>query len=242
MFINILGFKIYKNTKVELIELLDSYPKVNIISGNPEVLFNGLNNKTLGDNFKKDSSIIIPDGVGTVLASKIQGTPVKEKIPGIEVMGEIIKKAEREGKGIYLLGAKEDVLLKCSENLLIKYPELNIVGMKNGYFKKEDSDLIAEDIKSKNPYAIFIAMGSPRQEEFISKYMDELPCNIFMGVGGSFDVFAGNVNRAPKWMISLGLEWLYRVSKEPWRIKRLGAIPKFLWLILKNKIKRGNHE
>ncbi len=242
MFINILGFKIYKNTKTELIELLNSYPKVNIISGNPEVLFNGLNNKTLGDNFRKDSSVIIPDGVGTVLASKIQGTPVKEKIPGIEVMGEIIKKAEREGKGIYLLGAKEEVLLKCSENLLMKYPELNIVGMKNGYFKKEDSDLIAEDIKSKNPYAIFIAMGSPRQEEFISKYMDELPCKIFMGVGGSFDVFAGNVNRAPKWMISLGLEWLYRVSKEPWRIKRLGAIPKFLLLVLKNKIKRGNHE
>ncbi|WP_326514420.1 WecB/TagA/CpsF family glycosyltransferase [Clostridium intestinale] len=242
MFINILGFKIYKNTKTELIELLNSYPKVNIISGNPEVLFNGLNNKTLGDNFRKDSSVIIPDGVGTVLASKIQGTPVKEKIPGIEVMGEIIKKAEREGKGIYLLGAKEEVLLKCSENLLIKYPQLNIVGMKNGYFKKEDSDSIAEDIKSKNPYAIFIAMGSPRQEEFISKYMDELPCKIFMGVGGSFDVFAGNVNRAPKWMISLGLEWLYRVSKEPWRIKRLGAIPKFLLLVLKNKIKRGNHE
>lgn len=238
MFINILGFKIYKNTKTELIELLNSYPKVNIISGNPEVLFNGLNNKALGDNFRKDSSIIIPDGVGTVLASKIQGTPVKEKIPGIEVMGEIIKKAEREGKGIYLLGAKEEVLLKCSENLLIKYPELNIVGMKNGYFKKEDSDLIAEDIKSKNPYTIFIAMGSPRQEEFISKYMDELPCKIFMGVGGSFDVFAGNVNRAPKWMISLGLEWLYRVSKEPWRIKRLGAIPKFLWLVLINRFKR----
>lgn len=237
MFINILGFKIYKNTKTELIELLNSYPKVNIISGNPEVLFNGLNNKALGDNFRKDSSIIIPDGVGTVLASKIQGTPVKEKIPGIEVMGEIIKKAEREGKGIYLLGAKEEVLLKCSENLLIKYPELNIVGMKNGYFKKEDSDLIAEDIKSKNPYTIFIAMGSPRQEEFISKYMDELPCKIFMGVGGSFDVFAGNVNRAPKWMISLGLEWLYRVSKEPWRIKRLGAIPKFLWLVLINRFK-----
>ncbi len=237
MFINILGFKIYKNTKTELIELLNSYHKVNIISGNPEVLFNGLNNKTLGDNFRKDSSVIIPDGVGTVLASKIQGKPVKEKIPGIEVMGEIIKKAEREGKGIYLLGAKEDVLLKCSENLLLKYPELNIVGMRNGYFKKEDSDLIAEEIKSKNPYAIFIAMGSPRQEEFISKYMDELPSKIFMGVGGSFDVFAGNVNRAPKWMISLGLEWLYRVSKEPWRIKRLGAIPKFLWLVLINRFK-----
>jgi len=242
MFINILGFKIYKNTKEELMELLDSYPKVNIISGNPEVLFNGLNNKTLGDNFRKDSSIIIPDGVGTVLASKMQGTPVKEKIPGIEVMAEIIRKAEREGTGIYLLGAKEEVLIKCSENLLIKHPKLKIVGRRNGYFKKEDSGEIAKDIKSKNPYAVFIAMGSPRQEEFISKYMNELPCRVFMGVGGSFDVFAGNVNRAPKWMISLGLEWLYRVGKEPWRIKRLGAIPKFLLLVLKNKIKRGNHE
>jgi len=88
------------------------------------------------------------------------------------------------------------------------------------------------DIKEKKPEAIFVAMGSPRQDRFILKYMDQLPCRIFMGVGGSFDVISGNIQRAPKWMINLGMEWLYRVSVEPWRLKRLSSIPKFLTAVL----------
>lgn len=86
--------------------------------------------------------------------------------------------------------------------------------------------------------AIFVAMGCPRQENFIVKYMDELPCKIFMGVGGSFDVIAEKVNRAPRWMINIGMEWAYRVSKEPWRIKRLGSIPKFIGIVIKNRGKK----
>lgn len=235
MFIDILGFKIYKESKRDLISLLDKYDKVNIISGNPEVLFNGLNNRFLEVNFKQQNSIIIPDGVGTVIASKIKKTPVKEKIAGIEVMNEIIKKCAIEGKGIYLLGAKKEILIRCKENILRTYPSINIVGINDGYFEIDSAQNIVDDIKESKPYALFVAMGCPRQEKFISKYMEELPCKIFMGVGGSFDVFAGNVTRAPKWMIKLGLEWLYRVMKEPWRIKRLGAIPKFLWMVLINK-------
>ncbi|WP_249175702.1 WecB/TagA/CpsF family glycosyltransferase, partial [Clostridium tyrobutyricum] len=97
-----------------------------------------------------------------------------------------------------------------------------------GFFDLENCNNIIEDIKEKRPYAIFVAMGSPRQDIFISRNMEKLPCNIFMGVGGSFDVFAGKVKRAPKWMVNIGIEWLYRVIKEPWRIKRLISIPKFL--------------
>jgi len=95
-----------------------------------------------------------------------------------------------------------------------------------------------EEIKEKKPMAIFVAMGCPRQENFIVKYMDELPCKIFMGVGGSFDVIAEKVNRAPRWMINIGMEWAYRVSKEPWRIKRLGSIPKFIGIVIKNRGKK----
>ncbi|MEO2565689.1 WecB/TagA/CpsF family glycosyltransferase, partial [Clostridium tertium] len=123
----------------------------------------------------------------------------------------------------------------CVANLIVKYPNINIVGYRNGFFDIDKVNEILNDIKEKEPYAIFVAMGCPRQEEFIVRYMEELPCKIFMGVGGSFDVIAEKVNRAPKWMIKLGLEWLYRVSKEPWRIKRLGSIPKFLLLVAKNK-------
>ncbi|MGO5066523.1 MULTISPECIES: WecB/TagA/CpsF family glycosyltransferase [unclassified Clostridium] len=230
-----LGYSIFNGNKEDLLNEIDKYEKVNIISGNPEVLYNGLNNKELFKNFTDKCSIIIPDGVGVVLASKIIKSPVKEKIAGIEVMDSILKKCNENGKAVYLLGTMEDVLKECERKLLIKYKNLNIVGKHNGFFDMDSCEDILEDIKKSNPYALFIAMGCPRQEKFITKYMDKLPCKIYMGVGGSFDVFAGKVKRAPKWMINFNLEWLYRVIKEPYRINRLAAIPKFLLKVLINK-------
>lgn len=235
MYTDILGFKVFNRSKEDLLLEIQLRDKVNIISGNPEVLFNGLENPKLLKNFNEDYSIIIPDGVGTVLASKIVKKPVKEKIAGIDVMKDILEKCSKEGKGVYLLGAKEETLNMCKDKLLKMFPELNIVGSHNGYFDINNCNDIIDEIKNTKPWAIFVAMGCPRQEKFIIKYIDELPCKFYMGVGGSFDVFAGSVKRAPKWMINLGLEWLYRVIKEPWRIKRLGAIPKFLWRVIRNK-------
>ncbi|WP_434296326.1 WecB/TagA/CpsF family glycosyltransferase [Clostridium sporogenes] len=230
-----LGYSIFNGSKEELLNIIDKYKKVNIISGNPEVLYNGLNNEELFKNFTDKDSIIIPDGVGVVLASKIIKNPVKEKIAGIELMDGILKKCNENGKAVYLLGTTEDVLKECEKKLLIKYRNLNIIGKNNGFFDMDDCKDILEDIKELKPYALFIAMGCPRQEKFISKYMDELPCKIYMGVGGSFDVFAGKVKRAPRWMINCNLEWLYRVAKEPYRIKRLASIPKFLLKVVLNK-------
>ncbi|NFB63293.1 glycosyltransferase [Clostridium botulinum] len=235
MKIEMLGYSIFNGSKEELLNITDKYEKVNIISGNPEVLYNGLNNEELFKNFTDKDSIIIPDGVGVVLASKIIKSPVKEKIAGIEVMDSILEKCNENGKGVYLLGTTEDVLKECERKLLIKYKNLNIVGKHNGFFDMDNCKDILEDIKESKPYALFIAMGCPRQEKFISKYMNELPCNIYMGVGGSFDVFAGKVKRAPRWMINYNLEWLYRVVKEPYRIKRLASIPKFLLKAALNK-------
>jgi N-acetylglucosaminyldiphosphoundecaprenol N-acetyl-beta-D-mannosaminyltransferase len=153
-----------------------------------------------------------------------------------------LKICENENKGIYLIGAKQDVLNDCLINLHTKYPDLNIVGSHNGFFDMDNCEDILTDIEKKKPYVLFVAMGCPRQEKFIVKYMDRLHCSIFMGVGGSFDVIAGRVKRAPKWMINFGLEWLYRVSKEPWRIKRLGSIPKFLLKVIYNTyiMKKGD--
>lgn len=230
-----LGYSIFNGSKEELLNIIDKYEKVSIISGNPEVLYNGLNNEELFKNFTDKNSIIIPDGVGVVLASKIIKSPVKEKIAGIELMDSILKKCSENGKAVYLLGTTEDVLKECERKLLIKYKNLNIVGKHNGFFDMDNCKDILEDIKESKPYALFIAMGCPRQEKFISKYMDELPCKSYMGVGGSFDVFAGKVKRAPRWMINCNLEWLYRVVKEPYRIKRLASIPKFLLKVVLNK-------
>ncbi|WPC41309.1 WecB/TagA/CpsF family glycosyltransferase [Clostridium sp. JS66] len=237
MFTRILEYNVFNGNLKELMNYIEKFNKVNIISGNPEVLYNGLNNPLLFNNFTGDNSIIIPDGVGTVMASKVVKNPVKEKIAGIELMEEIVKKCEREGESIYLIGAKQEILDACVEKLQSKYTKLNISGSHNGYFDLNNCSDLIDDIKTKKPYALFIAMGSPRQDVFIIKNMKELPCKVFMGVGGSFDVFAGKVKRAPNWMIKLGLEWLYRVAKEPFRVKRLGSIPKFLLEVIKHKSK-----
>ena len=234
-FIDILGYKVFKKSLEEAVDYINSFDKIHIISGNPEVLYTGLNNQLLFDNFTSKDSLIIPDGVGVQIASKILKTPVKEKIAGIDLMKEIINKASLENRGIYLLGTTDENLKSCVANLILKYPNINIVGYRNGFFDINNPIEIINEIKETKPYAIFVAMGCPRQEEFIVRYMNELPCKIFMGVGGSFDVIAEKVNRAPKWMIKLGLEWLYRVVKEPWRIKRLGSIPKFLLLVIRGK-------
>lgn len=242
MYSRILGYKVFSGTKAELIKKITACSKIHIISGNPEVLFNGLKDDELLSNFTSDSSIIIPDGVGTVLASKLIHEPVKEKIAGIEVMDEILRVCSENGKGVYLLGAKEEILNECAANIKNKYKNINIAGKHNGYFDANNCSEIIEDIKKSNAYAIFAAMGSPKQEKFIIHHMEELPCSIYMGVGGSFDIFAGKLKRAPKWMLKLGLEWLYRIIKEPYRIKRLGVIPKFLLMVMGMRIRNRNAE
>ena len=231
----ILKYEIYNKSKSQLLDYIKGSKKINIISGNPEVLYTGLYNEQLFENFTDKNSIIIPDGVGTVLASKIVRAPVTEKIAGIEVMDEILQYCAEEGKSIYLLGAKEEILRECIIKMKDKYNGIIIAGSHNGYFEINSCADIIKEIKEESPYVIFVAMGAPRQEIFISTYMDELPCQVFMGVGGSFDVLAGRVKRAPKWMINTGLEWLYRVAKEPWRIRRLTSIPKFLVKVMTYK-------
>lgn len=235
MFTKILEFDVFNENIDSLMDYVLKREKSNIISGNPEVLFNGLNDENLLKSFKDKDSVIIPDGVGTVLAAKMVKNPVQEKVAGIDVVKRVIEEADKRGKSVYFLGAKEEVVQKCVENIKKQYPELKIAGYHNGFFDLNNCDEIIKEIQENRPWAIFAAMGSPRQEIFIEKIKDITDIKIYMGVGGVFDIFAGNLKRAPKWMISLGLEWLYRVIKEPFRIKRLGAIPKFLWLVKKNK-------
>ncbi|WP_373899004.1 WecB/TagA/CpsF family glycosyltransferase [Haloimpatiens sp. FM7315] len=235
----ILRFDVYNKTKRELFKDIDGYNKVHIISGNPEVLSNSLNNSKLLKNFTSKNSIIIPDGVGTIISSKLIGQPCMEKIAGIEVMDGLLHKFESENKSIYLLGAEESTLELCVKNIKIKYPKLKVAGFHNGFFDINSCEDIVNDIKNSKAHGLFVAMGSPRQEDFIIDNMNVLPCKLYMGVGGSFDIFAGKLKRAPKWMIKMGLEWLYRLSKEPVRIKRLGAIPKFIVKVVRENNKNN---
>jgi N-acetylglucosaminyldiphosphoundecaprenol N-acetyl-beta-D-mannosaminyltransferase len=234
----ILQYEVFNDSMKELLSCIDSFEKVHIVSGNPQILIYGLQNNVLLNNFTRKSSIIIPDGISTVICSKIVKQPVKEKIAGIEAMDNIVKKCEKENQGIYLLGSTKKTLDMCNINLRTKYRELNILGSHDGYFDLDNCEELLMEIEKAKPYALFVAMGCPRQEMFIIKYMDRLPCKVFMGVGGSFDIVAGTLKRAPKWMINLGLEWFYRVAKEPFRIKRLSSIPKFMLMVIKEELRR----
>ncbi|XZH32214.1 WecB/TagA/CpsF family glycosyltransferase [Clostridium perfringens] len=238
MYKELLGYKIFSDNKEELLKAIENKKRVNIISGNPEVLYNGIKNEFLKNSFTKEDALIIPDGVGTLLAAKINGIDITEKIAGIEVMNMLLEEARDKNLKVFLLGAKEDTLIKCEEKIKENYDGINIVGSNNGFFDLDNCDDLIEKINESKADILFVAMGAPRQEVFIEKYKDKLCCKIFMGVGGSFDVFAGSVNRAPQFMINIGMEWFYRVAKEPWRIKRLGSIPKFLVLSLKERGKR----
>ncbi|WP_368235183.1 WecB/TagA/CpsF family glycosyltransferase [Clostridium perfringens] len=238
MYKELLGYKIFSDNKEELLKEIENKKRVNIISGNPEVLYNGIKNEFLRHSFTKEDALIIPDGVGTLLAAKVNGIDIKEKIAGIEVMNMLLEEARDKDLKVFLLGAKEETLIKCKEKIKENYDGINIVGSNNGFFDLDNCKDLIEKINESKADILFVAMGAPRQEVFIEKYKDKLSCKIFMGVGGSFDVFAGNVNRAPQFMINIGMEWLYRVAKEPWRIKRLGSIPKFLLLSLKERGKR----
>ncbi|MFT5873321.1 MAG: N-acetylglucosaminyldiphosphoundecaprenol N-acetyl-beta-D-mannosaminyltransferase [Clostridium sp.] len=233
----ILQYEIFNDNMEELLRSVTNLKKVHIVSGNPEILLTGLQNNILLDSITSKNSIIIPDGISTVICAKIVGRPVKEKIAGIELMDSIVKKCEKENKGIYLLGSTKETVDMCNINLRTKYRKLNILGSHDGYFEMDNCEEILKEIEKVSPSVLFVAMGCPRQEMFITKYMDRLPCSIFMGVGGSFDIIAGNLKRAPKWMIKLGLEWLYRVAKEPFRLKRLSSIPEFILMVIKEKYK-----
>ena len=238
MYKELLGYKIFSDNKEELLKEIENKKRVNIISGNPEVLYNGIKNEFLKNSFTKEDALIIPDGVGTLLAAKINGIDITEKIAGIEVMNMLLEEDRDKNLKVFLLGAKEEILIKCKKKIKESYDGIDIVGSNNGFFDLDNCDDLIEKINESKADILFVAMGAPRQEVFIEKYKDKLCCKIFMGVGGSFDVFAGNVNRAPQFMINIGMEWLYRVAKEPWRIKRLGSIPKFLILSIKERGKR----
>ncbi|MGL5244453.1 MAG: WecB/TagA/CpsF family glycosyltransferase, partial [Sarcina sp.] len=176
MYKKLLSYNIFSGSKKELINEIINKKKANIISGNPEVLNHGLNNDLLYRSFTSNEAIIIPDGIGTIIASKLYGNAIKEKIAGIDVMDLILEYCNKNEKSIYLLGSNEEVVKCCSFKIKEKYNNINIVGYKNGFFDLDNCENIIKDIQNKNPHVLFVAMGAPRQELFIEKYKDKLQC------------------------------------------------------------------
>ena len=165
-----------------------------------------------------DSGIINADGASVVLASKFLGTPVPERVAGIDLMQSLLELSNEKDYSVYFFGAKEEVLIDMLEIFKKDYPNLRVVGYRNGYFSEQDEYSIQEDIREKNPDFVFVGITSPKKEYIIQKFMEHGVNSVFMGVGGSFDVLSGHIKRAPLWMQHAHLEWLFRVANEPRRL------------------------
>jgi len=193
----------------------------------------------------KQADLVTPDGAGLLWAAAFLEKPLPERITGIDLINHICELAVKKGYRLYLLGAEEKVIKKAVQNLKEKYPGLQIVGYHHGYFDDNgDSEApeglrindIINDITEKKPDFLLVGMGVPKQEIWISNYKDRLGVPVCIGIGGSFDVLSGKIPRAPLWMQSHGMEWVFRIIKEPKRIIRMIQLPSFIWLVFLGKI------
>ena len=186
-------------------------------------------------NIINSCGLINVDGAGVILGAKFLGIKFPERVTGIDLMQNLVAYSSEKEYKIYFLGAKEEVVSKIVNDYKKIYPNLNIAGYRNGYFSSEEEDKVAEDIKNSGADILFVAMGSPKKEIFINKFIQKMQVPFVMGVGGSFDVVSGKIKRAPLWMQKLYLEWFFRLIQEPKRMwkRYLVTNTKFAFLLLK---------
>jgi len=182
------------------------------------------------------ADLVLPDGIGIVKGAAMLGTPLKEKTPGIEFAGRLMGKMAEQGKRLFLLGAKPGVAEMAAVLLGRQYPGLIIAGTHDGYFKEDGP--VAEEIRQSGADCVFVCLGAPKQEFWMAKNGSATGARLLCGLGGSLDVFAGTVQRAPEFWSRHGLEWFYRLCKEPRRIGRMMKLPLFLVHVRQEKQKR----
>ncbi len=233
--VKILGVKIHQvtnETAYNRFLALMEQPKLSIIcTPNTEIVMEAQNDSELKE-ILQDADLVIPDGIGLIYASKIHQLGLTERVTGIDTLERILKYANNTKKSIYLFGGKPGVADKAAERMIEVYPNLQIKGIRDGYYKKEEEDKIINHINEVKPDILFVALGAPRQEKWIYNNRKILNAKVAMGVGGALDVWAGSAKRAPKFFQNMHLEWFYRLLKNPTRIGRMMSLPKFMIKVL----------
>ena len=199
-----------------------------------------LKDQVLADSVNACDLINI-DGMGVVLGARFLGHDVPERVAGVDLFHELLKMSSRCNFPVFLLGATDDVVTKTVAKVKEQNPSLTVAGYNDGYFW-DNEEAVVEKIKASGAKLLFVAITSPKKENFINKWQDKLGVDFVMGVGGTFDVVAGKVNRAPKWMQDYGLEWFYRVIQEPRRMwkRYLVTNSKFAWLLFNERFLSNN--
>jgi N-acetylglucosaminyldiphosphoundecaprenol N-acetyl-beta-D-mannosaminyltransferase len=206
-----------------------------VFAVNPEKIMRARKDEALR-TLLASATLLIPDGIGAVLAARVLGLGRFGRVPGSELMPNLCERAADRGYSVFLFGARPEVNDEAAAALSRRFPALKIAGRQHGYVEEADMPALVERINASGADILFVALGSPRQEAWMYSRAPELRVKVAQGIGGTLDVVAGRVNRAPPLFLALNLEWLYRLLREPRRIWRQRALVAFMWAVAKRKI------
>jgi len=229
--VDILGVNVDAMTMSESVAQIETYmageEPMMIATANAEMIMRATQDEELRDILNR-AAIVTADGAGTVWAARHLGYEMPERVAGYDLAQQLMKNSVRQGQRIYFFGSAPGVAEKAKAKAEQLYPGIQIVGTRDGYFTEADEPAIIEDIKAKRPHLLLVALGVPKQEKWLAKHQAELGVPVAIGVGGTLDVMAGVMKRAPLWMQKAKLEWLFRGMLQPKRAGRLLALPKFV--------------
>ena len=213
----------------QAVENLQSKRRCMVVTPNAEIAQSCVTDDRLREIVRK-AGLVLPDGIGVIYASRILKKPLKQRVPGVEFGENLVSALRDTGKTIFFLGGKPGVAEEAAHRLQVKYPGLKVAGTKDGYFQREA-------VQQAKPDVLFVCLGSPKQEYFMADHFDQLGATLMVGLGGSLDVYAGKVERAPALFRKLGLEWFYRLLRQPSRLGRMMKLPQYLWQSIRWRMK-----
>lgn len=233
--ITVLGVPVDSLTMAEAVncceKLLSRGCRHFVATANAEMIMMAQQDKELA-NILANADLVVPDGAGVVWAARYQGHPMPERVAGYDLVQELLALSAQKGYKIYMLGGAPGIAAQARVNAEKQYPGLQVAGVCDGYFTDVDEVNIIKQIRSVCPDILLVALGVPKQEKWIMRHRENLDVPLSIGVGGTFDVMAGTVNRAPLWMQRSNLEWLYRLASQPGRALRMLALPRFVLRVM----------
>ena len=213
--------------------------KINfVVTANAEIIMMAQQDAAYKKLLQEETDMILPDGAGTVWAGNYLGYHIPERVAGYDLFLRLLEEAAKRKIPVFFFGGKPGVAEEAAEEGRRRWPGLQVAGCRNGYFSADEETAIINEINGSGAAMLFAALGAPKQEKWLNHYAAELKPCLRMGIGGSFDVLAGKMQRAPKWMQDAKLEWLFRLMKQPSRIGRMMALPKFVLEVRKEKKKK----
>lgn len=238
--VRIMGIGVHKVTRDSAASLVDAFmderkPHL-VVTANTEIVMRALHDALYAQILAR-ADLVVPDGIGLVWASRVYGLPLPMRVPGIDLMQLLLQEGAKKNRKVYLLGASKGVAKKVAQWIHKQYPGIHVVGVHDGFFSAKEEEALLQEIIQAKPDLLFVALGVPRQEKWLAAHLARLQVPVAMGVGGSFDVLAGITRRAPLLMQRLGLEWLYRLLKNPKRLLRMMVIPRFMVMVMGERLR-----